>query len=59
MSKNDIVYVSKISGRRARLVNKANGQELGWTSLFTAEGHSLRAAGRRLSMKSAPWCVEV
>jgi len=41
MSKNDIVYVNKISGRRAWLVNKANLRRLGWTSLFTAEGHSL------------------
>merc|ERR1719245_1252604 len=41
MSKNDIVYVDKIMGRRARLVNKANGQVLGWTSLFTAKGHPL------------------
>jgi len=41
MSKNDIVNVNKITGRQARLVNKADGQELGWTSLFTAEGNSL------------------
>jgi len=39
--KNDIVYVNKIKGRRARLVNKAGTHELGWTSLFTEQGRPL------------------
>jgi len=39
--KNDLVYVNKIMGRRARLVNKAGAQKLGWTSLFTQQGRPL------------------
>jgi len=40
MFKNDRVYVNRIVGRRARLVNKA-GQQLGWTSLFSDQGRPL------------------
>jgi len=41
MYENDLVYVNKILGRRARLVNKEDGQQLGWTSLFTKQGRPL------------------